>query len=167
MAPGASELLPAPRVPSMGTFATAWSGLARTYPPAVDAGVIARGTLAAWALPAALTHAGTLGAATAICKRGNVTALRPSLGFPSILGCIPGSDLPCPRSPQPVIHPSVPLRPAAGTREGGSGVVLTVAEEAGGARALQDVVLAEVPVEALHLALQVALALPADTLAPA
>lgn len=41
-------------------------------------------------------------------QEGNVTALRPSLGFPSILGCIPSSDLPCPRSPQPVIHPSVP-----------------------------------------------------------
>lgn len=45
--------------------------------------------------------------------------------------------------------------------------MLTVAEEAGGARALQDVVLAEVPIKALHLALEVTLALPADTFAPA
>lgn len=51
-----------------------WSGCpphrqGSTYPSAVDAGVIARGTFAARALPAALAHARALGAATAICKR--------------------------------------------------------------------------------------------------
>jgi len=50
---------------------------------------------------------------------------------------------------------------------GGGGAALTVAEEAGGARALQDVVLAERPVEALRQVLGVALALPAQALAPA
>lgn len=111
--------------------------------------------------------------------RGDVTALRhsqaPSLGFPNILGCILSSGMPqSPLSPQPTARSLFTplcqrletLRPA-GTGERGSGVALTVAEEAGGARALQDVVLAEVPVEALRLALEVALALPAETLAPA
>lgn len=50
---------------------------------------------------------------------------------------------------------------------GGGGAVLTIAEEAGGAWALQDVVLAERPVEALYQVLGVALALPAQALAPA
>lgn len=50
---------------------------------------------------------------------------------------------------------------------GGSGGALTVAEEARGARALQDVELAEGAVEARGLLLGVALALPAQALAPA
>jgi len=45
-------------------------------------------------------------------------------------------------------------------------MALTIAEEAGGARALQHVVLAEVPIEALHQVLGVALTLPTETLAP-
>lgn len=45
-------------------------------------------------------------------------------------------------------------------------MALTIAEEAGGARALQHIVLAEVPIEALHQVLGVALTLPTETLAP-
>lgn len=45
-------------------------------------------------------------------------------------------------------------------------MALTIAEEAGGARALQHVVLAEVPIEALHQVLRVALTLPTETFTP-
>lgn len=54
-----------------------------------------------------------------------------------------------------------------GQLRGGGGAALTIAEEAGGARALQDVVLTESPIEALHHVLGVALALPTQALAPA
>lgn len=50
---------------------------------------------------------------------------------------------------------------------GGGRAALTIAEEARGARALQDIVLAERPIEALRQVLGVALALPAQALAPA
>lgn len=57
--------------------------------------------------------------------------------------------------------------PQLGEDVGGSGAALTVAEETGGARALQDVVLAKCPIETLRQVLRVALALPAQALAPA
>lgn len=50
---------------------------------------------------------------------------------------------------------------------GGRGAALTIAEEARGARALQDIVLAERPIKTLPQVLGVALALPAQALAPA
>lgn len=62
--------------------------------------------------------------------------------------------------------PPGPARPPAGGLWGCSGGSLTVAEEAGGARALQDVELAEGAIKAQGLVLGVALALPAQALAP-
>lgn len=50
---------------------------------------------------------------------------------------------------------------------GGRGAALTIAEEARGARALQDIVLAERPIKTLPQVLGVALALPTQALAPA
>lgn len=77
-------MLLAPSVPSTGT--SLW--VPGTYPPAVNAGVIARGTLTARALPAALAYTRALGAATAICKvRGDVTAWQPNMGCVPEPGC--------------------------------------------------------------------------------
>lgn len=89
-----------------------------TYPPAVNAGVIARGTLTARALPAALTHTCALGAATTICKvRGDITAWHPDMGCIPEPGCkwsAPISMHMCKcRVPQThhVLHPHVPVPP--------------------------------------------------------
>lgn len=73
------------------------------------------------------------------------------------------------RVPAPITgHPTpVPVPPVQDTSLCHSGGALTVAEEAGGARALQDIELAEGAVEAQDLVLGVALALPAQALAPA
>lgn len=92
----------------------------------------------------------------------------------SILPACLQAQSPC--RPSLVTQPPVPVPPAQDTLSvppdpahapaGGLWGALTVAEEAGGARALQDVELAEGAVEAQGLVLGVALALPAQALAP-